>query len=63
MLGAVIDGNLLPYTVSIGVITIVSEERVTLNKLYKLTDTALYEAKQNGRNCIARSHNFDQLTD
>lgn len=59
VLGAVIEGLPLPYTVSIGVITVFSEERVTLNTLYRLTDTALYQAKQNGRNCIARSYEFN----
>lgn len=60
VLGAVIEGVTLPYTVSIGVITLRSEERVNLNTLYKLTDTALYQAKQQGRNCIARSYEFKQ---
>lgn len=45
----------MPYTISIGVITVTSAEMVPLNTLYKLSDNALYEAKQQGRNCVSRS--------
>lgn len=51
---SVIDGALLPYTISIGIITVHSGERVPLDTLYKLSDTALYQAKQQGRNRAVR---------
>ncbi|AIQ48968.1 hypothetical protein R70723_25985 [Paenibacillus sp. FSL R7-0273] len=63
VLGAVIDDTLLPYTVSIGVITILSEKRISLNRLYRLTDAALYEAKQTGRNRVARTYEYSILAD
>jgi diguanylate cyclase (GGDEF)-like protein len=46
----------LHYTVSIGVITVKPQVRSDLDKLYKISDTALYQAKQNGRNRVVRSH-------
>lgn len=55
VLDSVIDGVPLSYTVSIGVITVVSKEQVALSTLYKWSDAALYQAKQQGRNCIVRS--------
>ncbi|UQZ33095.1 hypothetical protein C2I18_05690 [Paenibacillus sp. PK3_47] len=51
---SVIDEAPLPYTVSIGIITIQPDERLPLDMLYKLSDTALYAAKQQGRNCVVR---------
>lgn len=57
--GAVINGVQLPYSVSIGVITVASGERMSLNSLYKLSDTALYRAKQQGRNRVERSEAGD----
>jgi len=44
----------LKYTVSIGVITVVPNQRTPLDMLYKLSDKALYRAKQEGRNRVAR---------
>lgn len=41
-------------TVSIGVITIIPDQEMLINKLYKLSDKALYQAKQEGRNRVIR---------
>jgi diguanylate cyclase (GGDEF)-like protein len=54
--GSIIHGVPLHYTISIGVITIESGERLSLNNLYKLSDNALYQAKKKGRNCVVRSY-------
>jgi diguanylate cyclase (GGDEF)-like protein len=43
------------YTVSIGVITVLPDQRTSLNMLYKLCDRALYQAKQEGRNRVVRA--------
>ncbi|MEK5026405.1 GGDEF domain-containing protein [Paenibacillus sp. FSL M7-1046] len=43
------------YTVSIGVITVLPTPRTFFNMLYKLSDRALYQAKQQGRNCVVIS--------
>lgn len=42
------------YTVSIGVITIMPDQEISINNLYKLSDKALYQAKQEGRNRVIR---------
>lgn len=44
----------MQYTVSIGVVTIKPQGRADLDKLYKISDKALYEAKQQGRNRVSR---------
>lgn len=45
----------IQYTISLGVITLVPDENTKVDLLYKLSDNALYKAKQNGRNCIIRA--------
>jgi diguanylate cyclase (GGDEF)-like protein len=44
----------LGRTVSIGVITIRPDQDSSINKLYKLSDKALYQAKEEGRNRVIR---------
>lgn len=43
------------YTISVGVVTITPNSDTQLDMLYTSCDKALYEAKHNGRNGIARS--------
>lgn len=62
MIGSVIQDVQLDYTISIGVITVESGERLSLNQLYKLSDTALYQAKSNGRNCVIRSYENTEVS-
>lgn len=45
----------IPYTLSIGVVTVSAADILPLDKLYKLSDMALYKAKQEGRNRASRS--------
>lgn len=42
----------IKYTVSIGIISMIPDERTDIGMLYKLSDKALYQAKANGRNCV-----------
>ncbi|MFC7677926.1 GGDEF domain-containing protein [Paenibacillus sp. GCM10028914] len=44
----------ISYTLSIGVVTVTAEQLLPLDKLYKLSDGALYKAKQEGRNRVSR---------
>lgn len=46
----------ISYTLSIGMVTLTPEAMLGLDKLYKLSDNALYKAKQEGRNRAARSY-------
>lgn len=42
------------YTISMGMVTEVPGPGITLDRLYKAADEALYQAKREGRNCAAR---------
>ncbi|NMO95152.1 GGDEF domain-containing protein [Paenibacillus lemnae] len=43
------------FTLSIGVVTVEPDHMLSVDKLYKLSDNALYQAKQQGRNRATRS--------
>ncbi len=43
----------IPYTISIGVVTVPAERHVQLSTLYELSDHALYHAKRAGKNQVA----------
>ncbi|WP_435922262.1 GGDEF domain-containing protein [Paenibacillus sp. DYY-L-2] len=49
------ENTKIDYTISMGIITVVPKAEVPLERLYKLSDKALYRAKQAGRNRAARS--------
>lgn len=42
----------IKYTVSIGIISMIPDEKTDITMLCKLSDKALYKAKANGRNCV-----------
>lgn len=44
--------NEIKYTVSIGIVTIIPDKTTTFELLYKLSDTALYKAKNKGKNRV-----------
>ena len=44
------------YTLSIGIITVIPQQNITLESLYLLCDKALYESKNSGRNMVSRQY-------
>ncbi|WP_410771670.1 GGDEF domain-containing protein [Fontibacillus sp. BL9] len=48
-------GQGVEYTISMGVITVIPGSGILLEHLYKLADQALYLAKEEGRNRVARN--------
>lgn len=52
----VIKNTDLKYTISVGIITLVPDNKTNVDLLYKLSDQALYKAKQQGRNCVVRGY-------
>lgn len=47
------NGNRIGTTVSVGIATHHAGKKEHLNELFERADTALYQAKANGRNCVA----------
>ncbi|MNR07882.1 putative diguanylate cyclase YcdT [compost metagenome] len=47
-------GLTIPYTISLGVLTIIPDDAIHLEELYSACDKALYQAKRNGRNSVFR---------
>lgn len=45
----------ISFTLSIGIVTATADQTLPLDKLYKLSDEALYKAKQEGRNRASRN--------
>ncbi|CAN7729167.1 diguanylate cyclase [Paenibacillus sp. LjRoot56] len=59
--GALVPGLQLSYTISLGVLTVIPDERTHLEELYSTCDKALYQAKRNGRNGVYRGAVDKQL--
>lgn len=53
--GSSSGGNMANYTISFGVVTVIPDSHTIIDKLYKLSDDALYTAKKAGRNRASRS--------
>ncbi|MGC5325022.1 GGDEF domain-containing protein [Brevibacillus sp. SYSU BS000544] len=47
-----VQGISVPYTLSLGILTVVPDQQTQLESLYISCDKALYGAKKNGRNCV-----------
>lgn len=43
------------YTISIGIVSMIPDDKTDISMLYKLSDDALYNAKSSGRNCVVRA--------
>lgn len=52
------NANPIRLTVSMGIVTYVRKEGMDLTQMIQLLDTAVYQAKQNGRNCIVPYTSF-----
>ena len=50
----------VPYTISIGVLTVVPNKFTQLETLYTTCDQALYAAKSNGRNGMSRNRCYNE---
>lgn len=50
----------VPYTISLGVVTVPAQRHIQLNTLYELSDHALYHAKRAGKNQVA-VYNHEQM--
>lgn len=54
----------IKYTISVGVATIIPDRQTEVDFLYKLSDNALYLAKEQGKNCVAMlPETFCQVND
>jgi two-component system cell cycle response regulator len=52
------SSNNIRLTVSMGIVTYVRKEGMDITQMIQLLDTAVYQAKQNGRNCIVPYTSF-----
>ncbi|WP_367566814.1 GGDEF domain-containing protein [Lacrimispora sp.] len=52
-------GQIVKFTISIGMVTVTPNENTSIYTLYKLSDDALYGAKRNGRNRVEMAKEGD----
>lgn len=52
------SNNKIHLTISLGIVTYVRKEGMDINQMIQLLDTAVYQAKQDGRNCIVPYTSF-----